>query len=399
MKKEDSTKFPEISFICCVYNEVERAPCQLKLLLDELNTSNLLNRTEIFLLDNSSNDGTKQWAEEEGSKNDSVISILNNSNLGKGGSIKKALQLASGRYCIIYDLDGEYCAKDAINGISIVTEKTSLSPTLLLASRTLDGSARYIYFKNYLGVRLLSELINLLYGSRLTDAATGLKILETCFYKANKMQSNSFDTDFEIVCIALSKRKNVSEYPGWYCPRSIKEGKKLKAFSDGISSLFVIAKATHRLCSKRFVAKNIVSYILKRSALHYFIVGTLATIIDIAIFTLAYPSIIPSLVLANTIAFTAAIGTNYLLGIITVFTSGARFNKRTELLLTGAFSIFGLAINSVTLYTLISIFNLNGMAAKLIAAIPTFAWNYSTKRFFIFRPRRSKAQNSWHQNE
>lgn len=223
----------DVTFICCVWNEIERAPDELSKVIECLSESEL--SYEILLIDNCSTDGTRDWVANVSYP--SVTGVLNDTNLGKGGSIKKGIGLAHGAVSIIFDLDGEYLIEDAITGYAHVRDSGA---TVALASRTLGGRAKYIYFQNYIGVMFLTYLINILYSVKLTDSATGLKLLDTNYFKTCKLRYSGFNVDFELVCAALNKGKIVSEYPGAYFPRSKTEGKKIKAVKDGVSSVFAI---------------------------------------------------------------------------------------------------------------------------------------------------------------
>ena len=65
---------------------------------------------EVIIIDNCSTDGTREWIESISQPN--VITILNDTNLGKGGSIKLGISAANGDYILIHDPDLEYSTKD-----------------------------------------------------------------------------------------------------------------------------------------------------------------------------------------------------------------------------------------------------------------------------------------------
>ena len=223
------------SFICCIYNEINVAPAELNKLIKIIKKNNLEKKSEILLIDNNSNDGSREWIDSL--SNNLVRKKLNKINIGKGGSIKIGIKESRGLIGIIYDLDGEYKAEDAIKGCKILKKTNS---TICLSSRILNQKPNHIYFINYVGVIFLTKIINFIYKVKLTDTATGLKIIDIAFYKKNMPKFNGFNVDFELVCIALNKRKFITEYSGNYIPRTVQEGKKIKAFKDGILSLFTI---------------------------------------------------------------------------------------------------------------------------------------------------------------
>lgn len=221
------------TFICCVFNELSIAPRVLSKILQKLEKLDL--ELEIIIIDNSSFDGTREWLKTL--KHPYILKIFNKKNIGKGGSIKKGIAKSSGDICVIFDLDGEYSLDDALKGIDFMRNSNL---TLLLASRTLTGEKKYIYYLNYVGVRFLTWIINFIYRVQLTDTATGLKLLRTKFYKEQDIWFNGFNVDFEIVCLALNRNASVKEFEGSYNPRSKVQGKKINAFKDGLASIIAI---------------------------------------------------------------------------------------------------------------------------------------------------------------
>lgn len=224
------------SFICCIYNEINVAPTQLNNLIKIIKKNNLEEKSEIILIDNNSSDGSREWINSI--SNNLVRKKFNNINIGKGGSIKVGIKESRGVIGIIFDLDGEYKAEDAIKGCKLIKKTNSI---ICLSSRVLNKKKpNHIYFINYLGVIFLTKIINLIYKVNLTDAATGLKIINIEFFKKNIPSFNGFNVDFELICLALNKKKSIVEFTGEYIPRTIKDGKKIKALPDGISSLAAI---------------------------------------------------------------------------------------------------------------------------------------------------------------
>tara|TARA_Y100000996_G_scaffold415149_1_gene408444 strand:- start:694 stop:1389 length:696 start_codon:yes stop_codon:yes gene_type:complete len=225
------------SIICCYYNELDLVGKKLENFIKKIKNSKL--SLEVIIIDNHSTDGTKNKLKELKSKKlfKNITFIFNNTNLGKGGSIKKACKIAKGKYCCIYDID-EYSSSDLLKGINLIEKK---SIDLLIGSRVHEKN-KYIYKANYYGVRFLTSIINFFFSTKLTDAAGATKIFLLKKYKKVLVKSNGFDFEFELICKFAKKNFIINEFYTDYKPRSYEEGKKLKAWKDGSKILLIILK-------------------------------------------------------------------------------------------------------------------------------------------------------------
>lgn len=224
---------PVLTIIMCAYNEMGR----IQQSLDEL--CKILDRrrepVEVLVLDNCSTDGTREWLRTV--RHPCVKVELNESNLGKGGSIKRGISMSSGRHVVIHDPDLEYRASDIWE---MLEQAYKTEAALVLGSRVLGGHARYAYLQNYLGVRVLTWLINLLYGCRITDAATALKLMDGELARRLNLVCTGFDLDFELVARVVRLGGRVEEVPAEYYPRTRAQGKKIRAWRDGLLALKTI---------------------------------------------------------------------------------------------------------------------------------------------------------------
>jgi glycosyltransferase involved in cell wall biosynthesis len=232
---EEPNETPVLTIIMCAHNEMGR----IQPALDDL-TGTLDGRShssEIVILDNASTDGTREWLGALDLPNTRVV--LNDTNLGKGGSIRKGIGLSRGRYVVVHDPDMEYRAEDVWRLLDAALDEGA---SMVLGSRVLGGSVSYRYAVNYLGVRFLTFAINRLYGSRLTDSATAMKLLNGELARSLNLESSGFDLDFEIVARTLRLGHNIVERRVQYFPRTRAQGKKLRAWRDGLMALRVILR-------------------------------------------------------------------------------------------------------------------------------------------------------------
>jgi dolichol-phosphate mannosyltransferase len=228
---------PVLTVIMCAYNEMSR----IREAFDDV-LGSMADRpepVEIIVLDNGSTDGTREWLRDF--RHPAVRVELNERNLGKGGSVKKGLRLSRGAWVVVHDPDLEYRARDLWTLLDLAR---TTGASLVLGSRYLGkGRAERQTLANYLGARALSGLIRLLYGCRITDAATAMKLMDGATARGLQLVRDGFELDFEIVARVARAGGLIAEAPIAYHPRTRAEGKKVQAGRDGLRALGVIVRA------------------------------------------------------------------------------------------------------------------------------------------------------------
>ena len=223
-----------LSVIICVYNERDT----ILTVLERVQAVDLGPgwEKEIIVVDNFSTDGTRELL--QGLDLPDVQVIFHPRNLGKGTSVRTAIAHCTGDYAIIQDADLEYDPAE----YSLFLERVANDhPAAIYGSRTLGGHAVYEYVANYVGVRFLTELTNLLYGARLTDVATAAKMVRADVLQSLNLTGAGFDLDFELTDKILRAGHEIVEIPITYRPRTIAEGKKIRPW-DGLWALKVIIR-------------------------------------------------------------------------------------------------------------------------------------------------------------
>ena len=229
----------KLSVIICVYNERDTFPT----ILQEVRAVDLGPgwEKEVVVVDNFSTDGSREMLQAldlaEGGECPIRV-IFHPRNLGKGASIRTAIAHCTGDYAIIQDADLEYAPADYPIFLARIADGR---PTAIYGSRTLGGRAIYKYVANYLGVRVLTWLTNLLYGARLTDVATAAKMVRVDVLKSLHLTSSGFDLDFELTDKILRAGYEIIDVPVSYRPRTVAEGKKIRSW-DGLWALKVIVR-------------------------------------------------------------------------------------------------------------------------------------------------------------
>jgi len=230
-----------LSVIICAFNEKDT----ILTVLERVRATSLGPgwEKEIVVVDNCSTDGTREIL--KGVKADNIKVIFHPRNLGKGGSIRTAVENCTGDYAIIQDADLEY---DPAEIPRFLEKAMADHADAVYGSRTITGKISYIYPQNYWGVRLLTCLTNLLFRTRYTDVATASKMVRTSVLRSLNLRCSGFDLDFELSNKLGKFGYRVAEIPITYRPRSIAQGKKIRP-EDGLIALMQILK--DRFCFRR----------------------------------------------------------------------------------------------------------------------------------------------------
>jgi len=180
----------------------------------------------VFIVDENSKDGTIQKAKKLG------VEVFQRECLGKGCGVIKGFKVAKEKgfdTLVLIDCD--------------MTYPIEMIPTLLKESKKFDmvvgaRPMKSIVFVHRMGNIIHSILINLLYGAKLTDVNSGLRVMKVKdFYK--KLDAKGFDIEVDITIKALKQKLKIKEIPINYKERL---GVSKILWVDGIKILLKIIK-------------------------------------------------------------------------------------------------------------------------------------------------------------
>ncbi|MDP2926823.1 MAG: glycosyltransferase family 2 protein [bacterium] len=222
----------KLSIIIPVFNEEKT----IEKVLEKVLTQGIGDwEKEVIVVDDDSSDGTAQKLEPFFER---VRVFKHGRNQGKGAALRTGFSAAQGQAIIIQDADLEYDPADWPRLLKTLEENPELSA--VYGSRELNPERRG-YWPYVLGVRFLTFLINLLFGSQLTDAYTGYKLFRGEAIKSINLESHGFEIEAEITVRLLKSGRQIKEAPISYRPRSFAEGKKIHA-KDGLIGIWTILK-------------------------------------------------------------------------------------------------------------------------------------------------------------
>ena len=222
-----------ISILIPCYNEIKT----FELLLEQVLAQTQFEK-EIIIIDDFSNDGTKELLGKYEKKVSKII--YNKSNCGKGFSIIQGIAAATGDIILIQDADLEYSPSDYDKLINPIIKNFA---DVVYGSRFRSGEAtRVLYFWHSIGNKLLTMMSNMMTNLNLTDMENCYKVFRTDILKKLDLRENRFGFEPEVTA-KISKLDNIRifEVSTKYFGRTYKEGKKI-TWKDGFAAIFCIIK-------------------------------------------------------------------------------------------------------------------------------------------------------------
>ena len=224
----------KLTIIIPCYNEQRTIDTILDRINQSLKTYKIFNY-EILIVDDSSNDGTKEILKNL-SNNERVKIYFHDTNLGKGAAIQTALSYVTGDITIVQDADLEY---DPFDYDKLLLPFFETNADVVYGSRFLGGGkfVRIHFFWHYLANKILTFICNLFINLNLTDMETGYKVFKTSALKSIKLEEKTFSFEPEVTIKLSKKNYKFFEVPITYNGRSYEEGKKI-----GLKDAFIALK-------------------------------------------------------------------------------------------------------------------------------------------------------------
>jgi len=223
---------PKLSIVIPVYNERKFIKAALeKIIALEIDK-------EIIVVDDASCDGTENILAEMVKSLDFKI-VRHLENRGKGAAILRGLEEAVGIWFLVFDADLEYRAEDALLLLREV-KKYESGQVAIYGSRFLGGYKNKFSI-HYFANKFLTFLANFLFGLKLTDMETCLKLCPTKILKKLNLQAQRFEFEPEITAKLAKRKIKIVEIPINYKRRNYEQGKKIKA-RDGLVAIKTLFK-------------------------------------------------------------------------------------------------------------------------------------------------------------
>lgn len=187
---------------------------------------------QIYVYDNNSTDGTAEVARAAGA----IVRV--EPRQGKGNVVRRMFGDIEADIYILVDGDGTYDAKAAPFLIGRV-----LKDDLDFVNGARAEVSQHAYRRGHrLGNRVLTGLVQGVFGREFRDMLSGYKVMSRRFVKSFPAMSSGFETETELVVHALELRMPAAEVTTAYHERPEGSVSKLRTYRDGARILYLILR-------------------------------------------------------------------------------------------------------------------------------------------------------------
>ena len=221
---------PTLSIIIPCFNEAST----LEAIVGRVIDSPVSLKKEIILIDDGSTDESAAIIDRLPVKyrdrsNATIVVERHPTNRGKGAAVRTALARASGDIILIQDADLEYDPRD----YAALLDPIQRGTTDVVYGTRRDSRPLSIreprHWRFIAASRLVTTIANVLFGARLTDYATGYKVFTRRAADRLALETSGFEVCAEMTAQFLKLGYPIVETPIRYQPRTVAEGKKIRA--------------------------------------------------------------------------------------------------------------------------------------------------------------------------
>jgi glycosyltransferase involved in cell wall biosynthesis len=217
-----------------VYNEINT----IKAILGKVESQEMI--SEIIVVDDFSNDGTREVLKEFESKPKYKV-LYNKKNMGKGASLRYGFAKAVSDIIIVQDADLEYDPSEYPILLNPIIQGKA---DVVFGSRFIGGPHRVLYFWHSVFNKLLTLLSNMINNINLSDMEVCSKVFKREILNRMTLKSNRFGFEPEFTAKVARLKLRIYEVPIQYHGRTYKEGKKVN-WKDGVAAFWWILRFSY----------------------------------------------------------------------------------------------------------------------------------------------------------
>jgi len=178
---------------------------------------------EVIVADNGSEDGSPALAAAAGAR------VISAPVRGYGAAYLAGLDAARGTYLVLGDADDTYDFGTVPEFVTALKAGNDVVLGSRFRGRILPGAMPWLH--RYVGNPVLSGILSLFFGARISDAHCGLRAMTRAASDRMRLKSTGMEFASEMVAVALRHGLRVAEIPITYYPRGGES--KLRSFRDG----------------------------------------------------------------------------------------------------------------------------------------------------------------------
>lgn len=184
----------------------------------------------VYVYDNGSTDSSAEHARAAGA----VVRCV--TRRGKGRLLRRAFaDIDADRYVIV-DGDGTYAADSAATLLALVAGGAEMAVASRRASYAGSGSRP----GHDVGNRLVTWMVNVLFGEALRDVLSGYRVLDGRFAKTLPALAQGFEVEIAMTMHALEIGADIVECESVYSPRPAGSHSKLRTVRDGLGIVWTL---------------------------------------------------------------------------------------------------------------------------------------------------------------
>ena len=181
-----------------------------------------------MVVDNASWDRSVTLAQEAGAR------VVRQPIVGYGIAVRTGIQAARGHYIIMADGDGEH----DLSALDSVVEQLENGFDFIVGNRFLrKGDSNPLTFQRYVGNKLLSGFLKLLYPVPIGDCNCGFRGFSAAAGQTLAPESRGFEAAFEMVIKAFRNNIEMTEVPVTQNFSHPERTSHIRPYRDGLRGL------------------------------------------------------------------------------------------------------------------------------------------------------------------
>jgi glycosyltransferase involved in cell wall biosynthesis len=180
---------------------------------------------EVLVADNGSRDGSPELARAAGAR------VIHVQEKGYGAALRAGIEAARGRYVVMGDADDSYEFQD----VPAFLSRLRAGDELVMGSRFRGvihpGAMPFLH--RFLGNPILTWILNLFFGTGITDAHCGMRGFSRQAIRALSLRSSGMEFASEMVIRAAQQKLRIGEVPTSLRPDGRGRRPHLRTWRDG----------------------------------------------------------------------------------------------------------------------------------------------------------------------